>query len=419
MKLVILSDRIPPENAGGAERVAWLLARGLHEAGHEVHVIAAYQPESGMVAGAEIRREVREGIPTYHLPTIIPERFRAWRSVYNPQTIPPLIALLHEIRPDVINAHNVHGALSWSALDVGNELGIPVVFTAHDLMSVAYGKVTHFIDPAQTDLPARVNYRLPRFHNLRQMHFRFNPLRTPQIRDMVRHAAARVAVSEAQRQALADNGMAGFEVVPNGIDPAEFEVSPADIAAYRATLGNRPTILFAGRISREKGAYLLLDALERVIQTVPDAQLLMLGTPELAAPILKDRPALSPHIHFGGWLNGRALSTAFCAADVIAAPSIFLESLGMVALEGMAARKPLVVSCFGGLPETVEEGVNGFIVNPFDTGALADRLSRLLGDPALRERMGAAGYARIGERFTLARQMAAMTAIFERVRRSG
>jgi 1,2-diacylglycerol 3-alpha-glucosyltransferase len=410
VRIAILSDRIPPENAGGAERVAWRLALGLCAIGHDVHVIAS--------TPGKTFEETRDGIPTYHLHADTSERWRAWRSVYNTQTVPEVVRLIRKIQPDVVSAHNVHSALSWGALAEIEWHGIPVVFTAHDLMAVAYGKVDHFIDPQQKAIPEKINYRLPRLHNLRQMRFRYNPLRSIQINDIVKSLSARISVSEAQRQALADNNLRNFEVVYNGIDPSEFDIPQAEIDAYRAEIGDRPTILFAGRVNAEKGAYLLLDALEHIRQSVPSVQLLLLGTPEMARPILDARPELRQWIAFGGWLGGRKLATAFCASDVVAAPSIYLESLGLVALEGMAARKPVVVSCFGGLPETVAAGKTGFVVNPFDTALLADRLQFLLTDPIQARAMGAAGRAHLLEHFTLTEQVERMIQVFERVRRS-
>lgn len=408
MRLVILSDRIPPDHAGGAERVAWSLALGLRDAGHDVHVIAS-------TTGKPFE-ELREGIPTYHLYADTIERWRAWRSVYNRQTIRELLRLIQKIQPDVVNAHNVHNALSWGALAEIEWCGFPVVFTAHDMMSVAYTKVSHFIDPSQKTIPEKFNYRLPRFYNLRQMHFRYNPLRNLQIRGILRTLSARTCVSHAHRQALIANDLPDFEVVYNGINPADFEIPQSEIDAYRAEIGSQPTVLLAGRVSVEKGIYLLLDALAQVRGTIPDARLLLLGTPESADAVLKARPDLREMITFGGWLNGRKLAAAFCAVDVVAAPSIIMDTLGMVALEGMAAGRPVVVSCFGGLPETIEDGKSGFVVNPFDTARMADRLTYLLTHPDEARAMGVAGRARIREQFTLQRQVSQMTAIFERVR---
>ena len=100
MKILLLSDRIPPEGRGGAEAVVWRLARGLAAAGHNIHVAAA-------TTGAPFE-EVRDGIPTYHLHAAYPERFRAWLSLWNPQTAGALRSLLQRLQPDIVNAHNIH-----------------------------------------------------------------------------------------------------------------------------------------------------------------------------------------------------------------------------------------------------------------------------------------------------------------------
>src|SRR5690242_17596844 len=132
MRIVILNDRIPPENVGGAGEVAWTLARGLCESGHEVHVIAATD-------GRAFRKQ-RDGVATYHIHSQYPGRFQAWLSLYNPQTIQHVRRLLEQIRPDVVNAHNIHRDLSYASLLAAHHLGIPVVFTSHDVMPFAYGK---------------------------------------------------------------------------------------------------------------------------------------------------------------------------------------------------------------------------------------------------------------------------------------
>src|SRR5688572_11008019 len=106
MRILLLNDRIPPENRGGAGEVVWRLTLGLRDAGHDVHVAAA-TPDQPF-------RETRDGIPTYHLHSRYPERWRAYLSLYNPQTVGALAALYGELKPDVVNAHNIHADLSYA-----------------------------------------------------------------------------------------------------------------------------------------------------------------------------------------------------------------------------------------------------------------------------------------------------------------
>src|SRR5258707_5381255 len=124
MRILILSDGIPPEKTGGAEKIAWYLAQGLRQAGHEVHVVAA--------TDGPYFEQVREGIQTYHIHAVYPQRWQGWLSLYNPQTFGVLRRLYERIKPDVVNGHNVHRYLTYASFSLAYRLGIPVVFTAHD-----------------------------------------------------------------------------------------------------------------------------------------------------------------------------------------------------------------------------------------------------------------------------------------------
>jgi glycosyltransferase involved in cell wall biosynthesis len=130
-----------------------------------------------------------------------------------------------------------------------------------------------------------------------------------------------------------------------------------------------------------------------------------LNTPEF-------RHLRASHVLSGGWLSGDELAAAYGLADVVTVPSICLDCFPTINLEAMAAGKPVVATCYGGSPEAVVDGETGYIVNPFDSGALAGSLERLLRDDGLRAKMGAAGQRRIAEHFTLAHQVAAMEDIY-------
>jgi len=104
-----------------------------------------------------------------------------------------------------------------------------------------------------------------------------------------------------------------------------------------------------------------------------------------------------------GWLDGAELQAAYAATDVFVTPSICFDTFGMVNLEAMEHAKPVVATVFGGSPEVVEDGVTGFVANPFDLEAFSDRIARLLEDQGLRRRMGEAGRERLARFFTIDR----------------
>ncbi len=413
MRIIILNDRIPPENMGGAGRVAWSLACGLRDAGHDVHVIAA-TPGTAF-------ENTRDGISTVHIHSKYPARFRAYFALYNPQTVGELGRLFGKIQPDVVNAHNIHADLSYYSLAVAHRSGIATAFTSHDVMPFAYSRLCHYVDPTRKGVDSPREYRLPRFYNLRQMRFRYNPVRNMIVRHILsKYASARISVSEALRQSLEANGLPPFRVVHNGIDPASLSVSAEAVEALRAKLGlsGRKVILVAGRMTRDKGKLQLLAALKRVVERVPEALLLILSPAGLGQRGL-DNPEfthlLDTHIRSGGWLQGDELAAAFNLADVVTVPSIIMDSFPTVNLEAMAAGKPVVSTCHGGSPEAVLDGETGYIVNPFDTAQFADRLERLLLDNDLRHRMGQAGRQRVEHMFSLGGQVGKMVGIYKEI----
>jgi glycosyltransferase involved in cell wall biosynthesis len=173
----------------------------------------------------------------------------------------------------------------------------------------------------------------------------------------------------------------------------------------------RRGVLFVGRVTPHKG-------IDRLIRALPTgASLTIAGSaghdprpPERDYPALLRRLARDRDVRFLGPVPDPALPALLRGAAVLALPSVHrtcfgrhvavAELLGLVALEAMASATPVVASRIGGLPEVVEDGVTGFLVEPGDVEALGARLSQLLDDRALAARMGRAGRERVLERFT-------------------
>ena len=409
MKVALLSDRIPPEGMGGAEVVVWRLARGLRAAGHDPRIITATERDSF--------EDTRDGIPTYHLHGAYPERFRAWLSLWNPQTAIPLRRLLRRLQPDVVNAHNIHYFLSYHALKIARETGSATVFSAHDVMPFAYGKLRHFVHDDIERIRLPQDYRLPRGYSLRHYRFRYNPWRNRIIHHyLTRYADRLTASSHALAQAFSANSLPAPQVAHTGIDPAEWgRRDEAVIGALRDqfNLNGRRTILIAGRLTPDKGTIPLLQAINRIKDCLPDICLLALTARDFEAQIPQELRYLRQDIRIAGWLVGDQLQAAFHLADVVAAPSLCLDTFPTVNLEAMAAGKPVIATCFGGSSEIVRDGETGFIVNPLDTSTFADRLKRLLSDAALRDEMGQNAQARIRESFTLEMYVDKMLQIYE------
>jgi glycosyltransferase involved in cell wall biosynthesis len=163
-----------------------------------------------------------------------------------------------------------------------------------------------------------------------------------------------------------------------------------------------------------KGQRHLIEAAHLVVQAVPDARFIILGEGELREHLehLVREHHLEKHVLMPGFRTD--VLGCIKGFDVFVLSSV-TEGLGTSLLDAMACGKPIVATRAGGIPEVVEDGVNGLLVEPRDHHALAEAIVRLLGDGGQREAMGRAGLARVRERFTLERTIAGTLAVYARV----
>jgi glycosyltransferase involved in cell wall biosynthesis len=196
-------------------------------------------------------------------------------------------------------------------------------------------------------------------------------------------------------------------VIPNGIE------DPCDgIALRRSGPRNSSdplTILFVGVLSEAKGVAVLIEACERLADRGVPFQLSMIGQWESDAFANRIRNRvhdldLSKQIRFVGALVGEEKFAAYHRADVFCFPTFFEgETFGLVLVEAMACGLPVVATRWRGIPSVVDDGTTGFLVEPRDPDAMAERLAALARDPRLCERMGSAGRAKFEREYTFAR----------------
>jgi D-inositol-3-phosphate glycosyltransferase len=195
-------------------------------------------------------------------------------------------------------------------------------------------------------------------------------------------------------------------VIPCGVDLTLFRPIPMDEARERLGICERKyMILFVGRIERLKGIDSLLKAMAIVVQDFPNWKeeicvCIVGGDASEDSTVLDKEMArlqdlraelgIADLVTFLGARAQETLPGHYSAADVVVMPSYY-ESFGMVALEAMACGTPVIASQVGGLSFTVQDGVTGFLVPGQDPPALAEKITRLLKDKALRNKLGAQG----------------------------
>jgi alpha-maltose-1-phosphate synthase len=237
-------------------------------------------------------------------------------------------------------------------------------------------------------------------------------------RTAVEAATAVIAVSDGMR----DDVLAAYPGVPpsrvrvirNGIDTAEYSPDPGtDVLERYGIDPGQPSVVFVGRVTRQKGLPVLLRA---AADFDPAAQVVICAgqadTPELEAEVSDLARELLASRAGVTWISGmlakREVIQLLTHATVFACPSLY-EPLGIVNLEAMACGTAVVGSRVGGIPEVVAEGETGLLVPPEDPAALAEAVNELVANPLPAAEMGRRGRARAEREFTWA-GIAAQTA---------
>ena len=200
-------------------------------------------------------------------------------------------------------------------------------------------------------------------------------------------------------------------IIPNGVDLARFD-GPAEGERIRHELGiapGAPLVTVVSRLTRLKGLEHFLEAAAMLKPTYPDARMLIVGETapgqgdyltELTR--LAGRLGVADRVVFTGL---RSDVPALLGSAAVAVMPSLNEALSNVLLESMASGAPVVATRVGGTPEALTDGVNGLLVEPGDSTALARAIARLLDDRGLAARLGRAAHDRIADRFSVERMV--------------
>jgi glycosyltransferase involved in cell wall biosynthesis len=392
--ILLMNDDYPPRGRSSVASIVATLAGGYRDMGHDVHVITTHRTEENPET---LRKDGTTSLPSSYRISL-----RQYRSLYAPSMSKMLEREIRAIRPDVVHAHNLHTHLTYDALRVAHRFTPNVFITLHDVMSFAAGRLTteRFLRSGGRDA------RLTIGDHIRSGGLQWNPLRNQWIRRRLKLYTRRViAVSKSLRHALEQHGIPHLTVIPNGVDLEMWQAREEEIASIRSRFGlaGRRTILFGGRLSTDKGTRELLRALALLRRKAPDVLLLVAGDEARWKALVADariEEDLSDCWRCTGWLTREEMRAVTFAADIATTPSVCLDTFNLMNIEAMAAKKPVVGTCFGGTPEIVVDGESGLIVDPRNSVTYAGALLTLLSDPMLRRRMGEAGRKRVEEHFS-------------------
>jgi glycogen synthase len=390
MRVLMLSWEYPPVLVGGLGRHVHALAEAMAAAGHEVTVLTRHPgtpdvPHDEVAGGVRVVRAAED--PTR---LSFADDLLAWTMALNHALIRAGLAACADRSFDVVHAHD--WLVAHAATTLEHHLGVPLVATLHATEAGRH----------QGWLPGPVN---------RTIH---------SVEWWLTFEARRVVTCSAymgwEVTRLFELPAGKVDVVPNGVDAARWRVGPDRVAAARRRwAADGPLVAYCGRLVHEKGVQDLLAAVPRLRRRHPGLRVVVAGTGPAEAELRARARSLrlGRSVTFAGFVPDADLTALIAAADCAVVPSRY-EPFGMVALEATAAGTPVVAADVGGLAEVVADGRLGLRFPAGNPAALADAVSRLVGEPELGRRLVRAGQAALAAEHDWARVAERTVAVYRR-----
>jgi glycosyltransferase involved in cell wall biosynthesis len=343
LRIAFFTETFLPKIDGVVTRLRHTLEE-LSRVGDDVLVIAPKYPEGGpdSYANARLHRVLSVPFPPYPTVRLAPPNPGVGRA-------------LRRFRPDLI--HAVHPfVLGMGAPYYARRLQVPLVASYHAHVA-AY---TRF-------------YRLGFLHDATRWY----------TRTLHNKAGINLCTSEATLNYLLSEGIKRVYLWPQGVDGRFFHPDKASNEWRERLSGGHPAdtlLLFVGRLAPEKG----VESLKVVLQEVPGTRLAIVGDGPLRKSLQREF-AGTPTV-FTGMLHGEDLAAAYASVDAFLFPST-AETLGMVMIEALASRIPVIAARSGASREVVSEGESGLIYEPDSAPSLVAAVKRLFAEDGLRQKL--------------------------------
>lgn len=381
LRLCLLSAAYPPDQYEGVGRLTNLMAQGLFEIGHTVHVITRGQQETvSFYDGAYVHK-----IP-------MPNRYGRYRMFPK---------LYHSLN----HSHAVHDKVRRLILNDGIQIVDSPLWQYDGLVTAVSGEipvavrlVTALRQIAALQEDVEADARL--------------------VGEMEQTLLEKATYLLPNTQATLDTARKVY-----GIDPASeryrivpYGIVPVDEDAVRPFTPDTPpdtfTVLYLGRLEKRKGIQDLFAAIPQVLAKQPNVRFIIAGADNshrdgfqqqtgltYAAHFQQEYGKFASQVTFLGQVSEETLNQLYQSCDLFVAPSLY-ESFGLIYLEAMNYGKPVIGCRAGGIPEVIDEGVTGLLAEPEAPASLAEAILKLLQTPNRLYEMGLAGRQRLLETFT-------------------
>lgn len=357
MRILMLSWEYPPRIIGGISRVVYELAQNLGICGNEVHVITCWEPGT---AEHELDRFVT--VHRVHVYNNASNNFVEWVMQLNFAMVEYAVDLVKNTKFDIIHGHD--WLIAYAARILRKSFCLPLITTIH---ATEYGRNCGI----HNDMQRTIN----------------------SVESWLINESDRIIVNSnymwKELVTVFNTDNKKLRIINNGIDLGKFDNMATDpVFRQNYAAGNEKIVFFVGRLVNEKGVHVLLNAIPEILKNYNDVKFVIAGKgPCLNNLIeLSEQLNITHKVYFTGFVSEEVLLKLYKCSDIAVFPSTY-EPFGIVALEGMVAGIPVVVSDVGGLSEIVDHREDGMKFYSGNSNSLADCILELLKNNGLTERI--------------------------------
>lgn len=371
MKILMLSWEYPPRVVGGIARVVKELSKMLQKVGHDVTVITYRE------GNAKYFEKEEYGVKVYRFDCsdINALDFTTWILHMNFEMISTASKIIQKEKFDIIHSHD--WLTTFAGKTLKHSFDIPLVSTIH---ATEYGR------------NGGIHTKEQKYINDIEWLLTYESQKIIVNSDFMKREASRIFNTKLEK----------IDVIPNGIDLDKFNGYKKDLNFRRNYASDdEKIILTIGRMVNEKGIQHLICAMPKILNQYNNAKLVIAGK----GPMLDELKKIAYNIgvahkvYFTGYLSGDNVQKMYKNADVVVFPSTY-EPFGIVALEGMLAGVPTIVSDVGGLDEIVKHGLTGLKSYAGNSNSIADSVLAVLKDEILAKRIAENGKKEVMDNYS-------------------
>lgn len=372
MNILHLSSEYPPQKVYGLGRFVHDLSVEQARQNHEVHVV------TNSLSGKDYETK-NHGVFVHRVnfpPPPKPVDASTTVVQFNMQIVERAVPLVKKYKPDVVNTHDWLTFLAGRVIN--RTFGIPHVFTVHDTMvGKTFGKMSN---------PQKLGANIEKYG--------------------CKDANRVICCSEYMRKELLNiyEGKDNIRVIPCGVEEQTFAVNSDDflLKNFRSLFAREDEVLvtYVGRLDQEKGLDILLNAIGTVLQKYSKVCFAIAGKGVMEESIQQwiTKSGLHNKVKLAGYIEKQVLSHFYKVSDLHIMPSSY-EPFGIVALEAMVNKAPIIVANSGGLDEIIDHNIDGLKFTSGNMDSLANKILKVLEDSILRDRLKEAGYKKVKENY--------------------